>query len=181
MKKVFNILACLLLVVCSVTLVACGCHKDKTNDYITPSSVASFAGSNVEFKNDESFKLIYDGHNSYHAEGKAAKMSAEQATTWGTVEGSKYIVVNVKMGVDGSAIIGWRNKETAGTAYKESEIDGSLIKRSTAKNESKNYILALSDGDTARHPDLKIWRIEVTEKDATESVAYTIDFSRLYE
>ena len=67
------------------------------------------------------------------------------------------------------------------TPYSQEEIDGTFIKNSTtAKSETKNFILALSDGDTPRHPDFKIWRIEVTEQDATEFKAFTVDFTDLY-
>ena len=90
------------------------------------------------------------------------------------------MVVTVKIGAGSNAIIGWRNNETKNKAFVEDEIDGSLIKRSTAKNDTKNYILAVTDGETPRHPDLKVWRIEVTEKDATEAKVYTVDFSALY-
>ena len=165
-----------ILLVAGMTLTSCG----GVNDYITPSRGASFSGSDVKFTNASDFSLTYQGDNKYEANGSANTMSKEQASAWGTVEGSKYVVLNVKMGVDGSAIIGWRNKETADKPFEESEIDGSLIKRSTASNETKNYILAISDGDTYRHEELPIWRIEVTEKDATETKVFTVDFSKLY-
>lgn len=179
MKKFLTSCACLMMIlVGGIALSAC--QTTQTNSYITVSDGASFSGSEVEFKNADNFKLEYKGNNHYVATGSASTMTAEQATTWGTVEGSKFIVVKVKMGKEGNAIIGWRSAETADKQFEDEEIDGSLIKRSTSKNETKNYILAISDGDEARHPELTTWRIEVTEKDATESVAYTIDFSALY-
>ena len=112
-------------------------------------------------------------------------MDKDQAAAWGTVEGSKYVVVNVKMGAGSTSIVGWRNAETKDTAFTQEEIDDSLIKNSSAKNETKNYILALSDGETPRHEDLQIWRIEVTPAteegaEAQETIVYTIDFSALY-
>lgn len=165
-----------ILFVAGITLSACG----GGNNYITPSDGASFSGSDVKFTNASDFSLRYLGDNKYEANGSANTMTAEQASTWGTVEGSKYVVLNVKMGVDGSAIIGWRDAETADKAFEESEIDGTLIKRSTASNETKNYILALTDGDTYRHEEFPVWRIEVTEKDATETKVFTVDFSKLY-
>ena len=178
MKKILSKISifALAFAVC-FAFVGCGMQ----NDYITASTGAKFSGVVTEFKNAEDFKLVYLGDNNYKAEGSANTMNAEQASAWGTVEGSKFVVVNVKMGVGGTSIVGWRSEATKDTAYEPSEIDGSLIKNSTAANETKNYILALSDGTTPRHPELKVWRIEVTEKDATEMVAYTIDFSALYE
>lgn len=176
MKKVFTILTCLLLVVCSATLVACGCHKEQTNDRLTVADKVNFGSSQVEFANDRDFRLDYEGHNSYKAEGKASIMSAEQATAWGTVEGSKYVIVHVKKNEDDKIVFGWRNKDTMTTEFKDSEIDGNLVKNTSADD----YILALTDGTTPRHPEQKVWRIEITEKDK-DMVAYTIDFSKFYE
>lgn len=180
MKKVIRLFTCmLLLMVCIFTIPAC--NEEPKDDFITANTQgASFSGSEVVFKNADDFKLTYQGDHHYVATGSASKMTDEQATAWGTVANSKFIVVTVKMGADSNAIIGWRNNETKSTAFTTEEIDGSLVKRSTAKNDSKNYILAISDGDTARHPDLKVWRIEVTKKDSTEVITYTVDFSTLY-
>lgn len=179
MKKIQNILVCFALIAVSlVGLYACG---TPTNDYITANTTgASFSGSDVVYKNAEDFQVIYKGDNHYELQGSASAMTQEQATTWGTVENSKFVVLNIKMGAGANAIIGWRNSDTMNTPYTESEIDGSFIKRSTSKNESKNYILAITDGETPRHPENKIWRIEVTPKDSTETVSYTVDFSNLY-
>ena len=181
MKKMLKIVACMILVIASILAIPACEQKPETNDYITVNTTgASFSGSDVVFKNAEDFKLTYQGDNHYVAEGSASVMNQEQATTWGTVVDTKYIVVNVKMGKDSKSIIGWRNKETMNTAFTAEEIDGSLIKNSTCKDDAKNYILAISDGNTARHPELTIWRIEVTPKDATEAIVYTVDFSALY-
>lgn len=180
MKKVLKVFALIIMALtCLVTIPAC--NETPTNDYITANTTgASFSGSDVVYKNADNFKLVYKGDNHYVAEGSASVMTEEQATTWGTVVGSKFMVVTVKIGAGSNAIIGWRNNETKNKAFVEDEIDGSLIKRSTAKNDTKNYILAVTDGETPRHPDLKVWRIEVTEKDATEAKVYTVDFSALY-
>ena len=179
MKRILKIFMCLTLIIVSAYgLCACGTEQ---NDYITANtSGASFSGSDVVFKNSDDFKVVYKGENHYVLEGSASVMSEEQATAWGTVVNSKYVVLTVKMGEGANAIIGWRNADTMSTPYTEEEIDGSTIKRSTSKTATKNYILAISDGETLRHPDLKIWRIEVTEKDATEAKIYTVDFSNLY-
>ena len=182
MKKGYKVFAImLLLVACFVAMPACG-ETPPQNDYISANtSGSSFSGSDVVYKNADDFKLEYLGDNNYKAVGSASRMTEEQATTWGTVANSKFIVISVKMGVGGKAIIGWRNSETMNTPYSQEEIDGTFIKNSTtAKSETKNFILALSDGDTPRHPDFKIWRIEVTEQDATEFKAFTVDFTELY-
>lgn len=179
MKRILKLFMCLtLLIVSAYGLCACGTEPD---DYIIANtSGASFSGSDVVFSNADDFKVVYKGDNHYVLEGSASTMNAEQATTWGTLENSKYVVLTVKMGEGANAIIGWRNADTMKTPYTEEEIDGSTIKRSTSKNATKNYILAISDGETLRHPDLKVWRIEVTEKDATNTKIYTVDFSNLY-
>lgn len=180
MKKVLKVFALIIMALtCIVAIPAC--NKTPTDDYITANTTgASFSGSDVVYKNANDFKLVYKGDNHYVAEGSASIMTEEQATTWGTVAGSKFIVVTIKMGAESNAIIGWRNEETKNNAFSEDEIDGTLIKKSSAKNDTKNYILAITDGDTPRHSDLKVWRIEVTQKDATEAKAYTVDFSALY-
>ena len=184
LKRTLLVLACLAMVlVAGVTLAACG--GPGTNDYITEGENASFSNSDVKFNNASDFQLVYQGNNHYIAQGTAAIMDKDQAAAWGTVEGSKYVVVNVKMGAGSTSIVGWRNAETKDTAFTQKEINGSLIKNSSAKNETKNYILALSDGETPRHEDLQIWRIEVTPAteegaEAQETIVYTIDFSALY-
>ena len=183
LKRTLLALACITMVlVAGVTHVACG--GPGTNDYITEGENASFSNSDVKFNNASDFQLVYQGNNHYVAQGTAAIMDKDQAAAWGTVEGSKYVVVNVKMGAGSTSIVGWRNAETKDTAFTQKEIDGSLIKNSSAKNETKNYILALSDGDAFIHEDLKVWRIEVTpaasEGETVEPVYYTIDFSALY-
>lgn len=179
MKKLKNAILCFALIIASIGgLYACGTPE---NDYITANTTgASFSGSEVVYKNAEDFRVVYQGDNHYVLEGSANSMTQEQATTWGTVVNSKFVVLNIKMGEGAQAIIGWRNSDTKNQAYTQEEIDGSLIKKSSSKNATKNYILALTDGETPRHPDLKIWRIEVTEKDATEAKIYTVDFSNLY-
>lgn len=180
MKKVLRVITCMLLILTSILLIP-ACNEPNTNDYITANtSGASFSGSDVVYKNADDFKLTYQGNNHYVAEGSASVMNEEQAKTWGTVVDSKYIVVTIKMGAGSNAIIGWRNNETMNNQFQAEEIDGSLVKNSTSKNDTKNYILAISDGKTARHPELTIWRIEVTPKDATEAIVYTVDFSALY-
>lgn len=181
MKKFLNMLLCLTLVIVSAYGL-CACQSTPTNDYITANtSGASFSGSDVVYKNADDFKVVYKGDNHYVLEGSASVMNEEQATTWGTVANSKYVVLTIKMGEGAQAIIGWRDADTMGKAYTEEEIDGNIIKRSTAKNATKNYILAITDGDTPRHPELTIWRIEVTAKDTTEAVVYTVDFSEMYK
>ena len=183
MKRFLNYSACITLIIVSAFgISACKNQEEEPkNDYITVTTTdTSFPESDVVYKNTDTFKLNYKGDNHYVAEGNASVMNEEQANTWGTIANSKYIVLSVKMGVDGKAIFGWRSSETQNTAFKEDEIDGTLIKRTTSEDAVKEFILAVSDGDTPRHPDMKIWRIEVTEKDATEAKAYTIDFSALY-
>lgn len=183
-KRALTTFACLVMVlIAGLTLAACG--GTESNEYITPGSNASFSSApDVKYNNASDFALTYKGNNHYEATGSAAVMDATQASTWGTVEGSKYVVVNVKMGEGSTAIIGWRSVENKDNAFEESEIDGTNIKTSTAANDTKNYILALSDGDAFRHEDLKVWRIEVTpaasEGETVEPVYYTIDFSALY-
>ncbi len=175
MKKFISVLACLaILFVGGVSLAACG----QTNDYITAEHKATI--SEVEFANDASFKLNYKGDNHYVAEGKAATMTEEQAKAWGTEKGSKYVVVTVKAGKDSEAVYGWRATDKSGDEFKDNEIDGSLIKKSTVAGESEDFVLALTDGETARHSEAQVWRVEVTGKDAKEAEVYTIDFSALY-
>ena len=182
LKKVQIFAVCIFMaLIVLLSFTACG---EKSNDYITVGKDASFSGSDVKFNNAKDFELVYLGDNKYEAKGSPAIMTSEQASAWGTVEGSKYVVINVKMGAGSTSIVGWRNVDTQDNAFEQSEIDGSLIKNSSAKNDTKNYILALSDGEIERHPDLKIWRIEVTPASSdgqAEKVVYTIDFSAMYE
>lgn len=180
MKKFLSCFACIaMILVAGVTLAACG--GAQTNDYITPSTGASFSESSVKFSNANDFTLEYKGKNHYVAKGSASTMTQEQATAWGTEAGSKFVVVNVKMGKNSTAVVGWRNDETKGTAFEAAEIDGTLIKNVTAANDTKNFILALTDGETLRHADKTIWRIEVKAAESEDVGVYTIDFSAFYE
>ena len=183
LKKVVLSVFCLMLVLTAgVLLTACGGTQE--NDYVTPGTNASFTGSDVKFNNSADFALVYKGDNHYEATGSCAKMDADQAKAWGTVEGSEYVVVNVKMGKNSTAIVGWRTVEDKDKEFLENEIDDENIKRSTSSNETKNFILALTDGETPRHENEQVWRIEVTPKaeegETATKVVYTIDFSKLY-
>lgn len=182
LKRALTIFACLAMVlVAGFTLAACG--ETQTNDYITPGTNASFSGSpDVKYNNASDFTLVYKGNNHYEATGSLATMDATQATTWGGVqEGAKYCVLNVKTGKDATGYIGWRSVEDKDKPFTEEEAtsDGVNVKKTSASNETKNYILALTDGVNERYPDKPIWRIQITPKDSTEEITYTIDFSNL--
>ena len=180
MKKFLKVLMCFAMVVfAGVALVGCG--GTQTNDYITPSVSASIEGSSVKFANANDFSLEYKGNNHYVAKGSAVVMSADQSTAYGTTEGSKFVVINVKMGKDSTAVAGWRTTETKDTKFEAGEIDGSLVVSVTAKNDAKNFILALSDGQNAVHEDKQIWRIDVKASGSEEVVSYTIDFSSFFQ
>lgn len=174
MKKLISVLACLAIVlVGGISLAACG----QTYNVTVPDKTTI---GQVEFANDASFKLNYKGDNHFVAEGKAANMTEEQAKAWGTVKDSKFVVVSVNGGKDSELVFGWKAADKSDEAFKENEINGDLIKKETLTDDAEDFVLALSDGQTERHPELKVWRVEVKEKDAEESTAYTIDFSALY-
>ncbi len=180
MKKFLSVMACLVMVlVGGVALAACG---PKTNDFITVSEEGGYfdAAPEVKYMNTDTFKLEYKGNNHYVATGDAAVMDATQAATWGTVEGSKYVVIDVKLAEGEMAYIGWKSAEDADVAFTEDDIDGTTNKKSEGDEGAtvKNYILALSDGDVERHPELTTWRFQIEVGD--EKVAYTIDFSAFY-
>ncbi len=180
MKKFLSGIACCVMILfAGLCLAACG--GAPTNDYITPSAGASFSGSAVKFANASDFTLEYKGKNNYVAKGSVNTMTAEQATAFGTTEGSKFVVINVKMGKDSTAVVGWRTAENATTKFEENEIDGALVKSVTAQNETKNFVLALSEGQNAVHEENQIWRIEVKAAESEEFVSYTIDFSAFYQ
>ena len=160
-----------------LTLAAC-CGNE--NDYITEGRNASLAGSTVVFQNTEDFALSYDGDNHYIVSGSANVMNAEQSAETGFVEQSKFVVVNVKTEKDATSVVGWRNNENKDTAFSDEEKAGEGIIQTTSANDTKNFIIVLSDGDTYLHAENTIWRIEVSVE-GEETVAYTIDLSNLYE
>ena len=180
MKKLLKVIMCFTMVLfAGVALVGCG--GAQTNDYITPAVSASIEGSSVKFANANDFSLEYKGKNHYVAKGSAVVMSAEQASAFGTSEGSKFVVVNVKTGKDASFVAGWRTAENKDTKFEQSEIDGVLVKNGSAKNDTKNFILALSEGQNAVHEDSQIWRVEVKGAGSEDVVSYTIDFSSFFQ
>lgn len=177
MKKILSICACLAMVlVGGLTLAAC-CGNE--NDYITAGNNASLAGSSVVFQNAEGFELVYDGDNHYTASGSTNVMNAEQSAETSYAENSKFVVVNVKTEKDATSVVGWRNNENKDTAFSDEEKAGEGIIQTTSANDTKNFIIVLSDGDTYLHAENTIWRIEVSVE-GEEMVAYTIDLSSLY-
>ena len=141
-------------------------------------------GMNMQKSMMDMWTKTYDNlmsvSKNYVATGDAAVMDATQAATWGTVEGSKYVVIDVKLAEGEMAYIGWKSAEDADVAFTEDDIDGTTNKKSEGDEGAtvKNYILALSDGDVERHPELTTWRFQIEVGD--EKVAYTIDFSAFY-
>lgn len=184
LKKSFTIFALISMVIlAALTLGACG--GPGVNNYITPGSNASFSSApDVKYNNAAGFTLEYLGNNNYKAIGTLAEMDATQAKTWGNVqEGAKYCVLNIKMGKDSSALIGWRSVEDKDKAFTEEETNTQEnkdnIKKISSSNETKNMILAITDGTNDRYPDMPIWRIQITPKDSEEVITYTVDFSNL--
>ena len=179
MKKFLSVMACMVMILVSaIALTACGAPQ--INSYITPSTGANLAGSEVEYKNSRDFTLQYKGKNHYVAKGTANTMTEAQAAEMSTSAGAKFVVLNVNMGINADATVGWRNEETKNVAFEAAEIDGQLIKSVYSENETKNFILVLSDGTSMNHETLKIWRIEVRKADSEEVAVYTIDFSEFY-
>lgn len=180
MKKFFGVFACVVMILISAfSLTACG--GVETNSYITPSTGAVFSGGELKFENANDFSLVYRGKNHYVATGSANVMSDEQASEMGVATGAKFVVLNVQMGKDSTAVVGWRSAETRKNAFEEIEIDGQLIKSITAGNETKNIVLVLSDGVEMNHEGLTIWRIEVKMAESEDVQTYTVDFSSFYE
>lgn len=182
MKKILSLMACMVMVlVGGVALAACG---GKTNDTVTPTNtdkVVTFAGFD-NWKNTDDFALKYLGDNKYEATGSAATMTAEQGQAWGSVaEGSKYVILSIKMETGATMVTGWR--ENADQGFGEGE--GSN-KTYSGTEGVKEFVLGLSNGETPLHAENPVWRIELKapqaegSTEASETVVYTIDFSALY-
>lgn len=192
LKSVLSIIACLAIVlVAGFALTAC-CGQDVNEDlFATKQETEINFNGRTDWKNADNFTITYEGENdgAYHfvASGDASVMSAEQGTAWGNVaEGSKYVIVTIKMEPGSNIISGWRSTEEQGKSFEESEIDGVNIKRTSYNGVvgEKEYVLGLTDGDTLLHADAPIWRAEVTspavEGEETTTTIYTVDFSSFF-
>lgn len=183
MKKFLSIMACMVMVlVGGVALAACGNNKPKDVTATETSKVVTFAGLD-SWKNSDDFGLEYLGNNKYKAKGSAASMTAEEGEKWGNVaEGSKYVILSIKMEKGSTMKTGWKSVETADVAFAEGE--GSN-KTYSGEEGVKEFILGISNGETALHAENPVWRVELkapqTEgQTEVETVVYTIDFSALY-
>ena len=181
-KSFLAIFACIaMILVAGITLAACG---EKTNDNVVltdTSKVVQFGGRE-DWQNSDDVTLKYLGDNKYEVTGTPATMSAEQGTAYGGLtEGSKYVLLSIKMEVGSTIVSGWKSTETADVAFGEGE-----GKNTTYKGEEgvKEYVLGLSNGETPLHAENPVWRIEITspveEGEQATTTVYTIDFSALY-
>lgn len=183
LKSMISIIACVAMVLLAgFTLAAC-CGEE-TNDNVTLTSTEKVVdfGGRTDWKNSDATVLTYLGDNNYEVSGEVATMSAEQGTAWGGIaEGSKYVILSIKMEVGSTILSGWR--ESADDTFAEGEgKDGDY----DGVEGVKEYVLGLTNGKTALHADAPVWRIEVTspvEEGSDETpttVVYTIDFSAIY-
>ena len=192
LKSVLSIIACVAIVlVAGFALTAC-CGQDVNDDLFATKQETeiNFAGR-TDWKNADDFTITYEGESdgAYHfvASGSASVMSAEQGTAWGNVdEGSKYVIVTIKMEPKSTIISGWRSADEQNKAFVESEIDGTNIKETSYNGVvgEKEYVLGLTNGEIALHADAPIWRAEVTspavEGEEQNTTVYTVDFSSFF-
>lgn len=192
LKSVLSIIACVAIVlVAGFALTAC-CGQDVNEDLFATKQETeiNFAGR-TDWKNADDFTITYEGESdgAYHfvASGSASTMSAEQGTAWGNVdEGSKYVIVTIKMEPKSTIISGWRSADEQNKAFVESEIDGTNIKETSYNGVvgEKEYVLGLTNGEIALHADAPIWRAEVTspavEGEEQTVAIYTVDFSSFF-
>lgn len=182
MKRFLSIFACVVMVlVGGVLLASCGGTKTNDNVVATPTDeTVEFQGL-TDWKNADDFKLTYLGDNNYKAEGSAAIMTAEQGEKWGSVaEGSKYVIISIKMETGATLLTGWRTSADEGFG----EGEGSH-KDYNGVEGKKEFVLGLTNGGTPLHTEDRVWRCEVTnpveEGETSTTVVYTIDFSALFE
>ena len=192
LKRGVTAVVCLVmaLMIC-LTLSACGEQDVNDNLFATKQETEiNFAGR-TDWKNADDFTITYEGESdgAYHfvASGSASVMSAEQGTAWGNVdEGSKYVIVTIKMEPKSTIISGWRSADEQNNAFVESEIDGTNIKETSYNGVvgEKEYVLGLTNGEIALHADAPIWRAEVTspavEGEEQTTTVYTVDFSSFF-
>ena len=192
LKRGVTAVVCLVmaLMIC-LTLSACGEQDVNDNLFATKQETEiNFAGR-TDWKNADDFTITYEGESdgAYHfvASGSASVMSAEQGTAWGNVdEGSKYVIVTIKMEPKSTIISGWRSADEQNKAFVESEIDGTNIKETSYNGVvgEKEYVLGLTNGEIALHADAPIWRAEVTspavEGEEQTVAIYTVDFSSFF-
>lgn len=192
LKRGVTAVVCLVmaLMIC-LTLSACGEQDVNDNLFATKQETEiNFAGR-TDWKNADDFTITYEGESdgAYHfvASGSASTMSAEQGTAWGNVdEGSKYVIVTIKMEPKSTIISGWRSADEQNKAFVESEIDGTNIKETSYNGVvgEKEYVLGLTNGEIALHADAPIWRAEVTspavEGEEQTTTVYTVDFSSFF-
>ena len=188
LKRGVTAVVCLVMVlmIC-LTLSACGEQDVNDNLFATKQDTqVSFGGRN-DWKNSDDFTITYEGNDHFVASGTASTMSAEQGSAWGNLdEGSEYVIVTIKMEVGSNIISGWRSTDEQNKAFKESEIDGVNIKRTSYNGVvgEKEYVLGLTNGDEPLHADAPIWRAEVTspavEGEETSVAVYTVDFSSFF-
>lgn len=188
LKRGVTAVVCLVmaLMIC-LTLSACGEQDVNDNLFATKQDTqVSFGGRN-DWKNSDDFTITYEGNDHFVASGSASVMSAEQGTAWGNVdEGSKYVIVTIKMEPKSTIISGWRSADEQNKAFVESEIDGTNIKETSYNGVvgEKEYVLGLTNGEIALHADAPIWRAEVTspavEGEEQTVAIYTVDFSSFF-
>lgn len=188
LKRGVTAVVCLVmaLMIC-LTLSAC-CGQDVNGNLFATKqdTQVSFGGRN-DWKNSDDFTITYEGNDHFVASGSASTMSAEQGTAWGNVdEGSKYVIVTIKMEPKSTIISGWRSADEQNNAFVESEIDGTNIKETSYNGVvgEKEYVLGLTNGEIALHADAPIWRAEVTspavEGEEQTVAIYTVDFSSFF-
>ncbi len=188
LKRGVTAVVCLVmaLMIC-LTLSAC-CGQDVNGNLFATKqdTQVSFGGRN-DWKNSDDFTITYEGNDHFVASGSASTMSAEQGAAWGNVdEGSKYVIVTIKMEPKSTIISGWRSADEQNKAFVESEIDGTNIKETSYNGVvgEKEYVLGLTNGEIALHADAPIWRAEVTspavEGEEQTVAIYTVDFSSFF-
>ena len=186
MKKIaIMLLAALML----FAFVACDNTTDKPEDNaITLSSVTFGEGdSAVTFKNDSDTKLATEDGVNYTVTGKLAKMDATQAKTFGSTwnEGSQFVGLDIKFGINGSATYGWVSEVDA---EKKTVDEGSWYDKKTTDGfedtqASWQMVLAVTNGATVRE-DLKtkpVWRIEITDTDTDKVTVYTVNLKSVID
>ena len=182
LKTVLAIFACVaMILVAGLTLAACG---EKTNDSValTPTSKVVDFGNRQDWQNSDDVTLKYLGDNKYEVTGTPATMSAEQGAAYGGLtEGSKYVLLSIKMEVGSTIVSGWKTTETADVAFGEGEGKDTTY---DGVEGVKEYVLGLTNGEEALHADAPVWRIEITapveEGETATTTVYTIDFSAIY-
>lgn len=172
MKKLLTRIGALALVgAAALSLAACGAQ----NNFISSGATATIGEGEgaVQYSNTSSFKLNWQGNNSYKATGDANIMTAEQADAFwkGTAqEGDNFVVLSITFNQGANIVYGFDTED----ANFENP-DGTAVKtytNDTDQNDTLQLILRLKQDGS------KTFKVIDTEKDA-DAVTYTVDFTSI--